>query len=113
MFKRFLPLFGAVCLIASLAALPASAQDKMGKMGKMGKMEEGKKMPMDHGKMKPGMMSGKAVYACAECKMYYSSTDAKKMSYKDSMGHKLKKMMKAPAGYKMGHMGGMKMKGKM
>jgi len=104
MSKGFLKLFAAACLFASVAALPASAQDKMGKMDKK---------PMDQGKMKGGMVAGKTVYACTDCKMYFSSADAKKMGYKDSMGHKLKKMTKVPSGYKMGHMEGAKMKSKM
>ena len=68
------------------------------------------------------------VYVCKDCKMAYSESDAKKMKMKDGMGHKLTKMSKMPAGFKMmggkmgdkmmggdktGKMGGDKMGGKM
>lgn len=81
---------------ASLAADPAMG----GKMG--GSMMHGKMMGKDK------MMHG--VYACKMCKMYYTPMQAKTMGYKDSMGHKLTMMAKAPAGYKMGGSmkGGMK-----
>jgi hypothetical protein len=36
--------------------------------------------------------------------MYYSPKQAKMRKYKDPMGHSLKKMRSAPAGYKMGGM---------
>ncbi len=52
------------------------------------------------------MMAAKTVYVCKDCKAYYSPTTAKKMGYKDSMGHTLVKVSKAPAGY----MDGTKMK---
>jgi hypothetical protein len=52
------------------------------------------------------MMAAKTVYVCKDCKAYYSPTVAKKMGYKDGMGHKLTKMSKAPAGF----MDGSKMK---
>lgn len=42
------------------------------------------------------------VYACKECKLYYSASAAKKMGYKDPMGHMLTRMAKAPAGYRSG-----------
>ena len=44
-------------------------------------------------------MAAKSVYVCKECQAYWSPTAAKKMSYKDGMGHKLTKMSKAPAGF--------------
>ena len=44
----------------------------------------------------------KTVYVCKGCKMHYSTAVAKKMSYKDPMGHKLTRSTKVPAGYKMG-----------
>ncbi len=50
--------------------------------------------------------SAKSVYVCKDCKAYYSAMQAKKMGYKDSMGHTLTKMGKAPAGF----MDGSKMK---
>ena len=46
------------------------------------------------------------VYACKNCKAFYSSAMAKKMGFKDGMGHTLVKVSKAPAGY----MDGSKMK---
>lgn len=70
---------------------------------------------MAHHKMAPKATAGKTVYACTECKMYYPAAQAKKMGYKDSMGHTLTKMSKAPAGFADGSkMGGMDaMHGKM
>ncbi|MBV9850685.1 MAG: hypothetical protein JO250_13510 [Armatimonadetes bacterium] len=58
--------------------------------------------------MKTATASGK-VYVCKQCKAYYSAAAAKKMGYKDPMGHKLVAMSKAPAGY----MNGAKMGNKM
>ncbi|MCW3098325.1 MAG: hypothetical protein JWL77_3943 [Chthonomonadaceae bacterium] len=89
----------ALFAIASLAIStfvihPAAAQDKMG-----GKMDGGK---MSGGKMAAGKMDMKSVYVCKTCKVYYTSSLAKKMAYKDPMGHKLVKMDKAPAGFKDG-----------
>ena len=61
---------------------------------------------MSHSKMahstmhKP--MAAKAVYVCKDCKEFFSATQAKKMGYKDSMGHKLTKMSKTPAGFSDG-----------
>lgn len=62
--------------------------------------------PVTH---KAAAASRKVVYACTECKAYYSASKAKQMGYKDPMGHKLTKMAKAPAGYANGD----KMGGKM
>jgi len=45
------------------------------------------------------MTAAKTVYACKECKEYFSPMQAKKMGYKDGMGHKLTKMSKAPVGF--------------
>lgn len=53
-----------------------------------------------HGMMAPAVKG--PVYACTTCKMYYTPKQAKMMKYMDPMGHKLKKMSKVPAGYKMG-----------
>lgn len=68
-----------------------------------------------HGKMPHKAMVRKTVYACTECKMYYPAAQAKKMGYKDPMGHTLTKMSKIPAGFAKGSkMGGMDaMHGKM
>ena len=60
-------------------------------------------------KHKAAASASKVVYACTECKAYYSAATAKKLGYKDSMGHKLTKMAKAPAGFANGD----KMGGKM
>jgi len=85
---------------------------------------------MAGGKMAAGKMAPKSVYVCKTCKVYFPADAAKKMNYKDGMGHKLVKMDKAPAGFmdgskmkmdKGGKMGGKmeggkmggKMKGKM
>lgn len=56
------------------------------------------------------------VYVCKDCKTYYTAKEAKKMSMKDSMGHKLMKMSSVPSGYMAGDkmkMGGDKAKGEM
>lgn len=45
------------------------------------------------------MMAAKTVYVCKDCKSYYSPMQAKKLGYKDSMGHKLTKMSKVPSGF--------------
>jgi hypothetical protein len=50
---------------------------------------------MAHGKK----MAAHTVYVCKDCKAYYSAMQAKKMGYKDGMGHTLTKMSKAPAGF--------------
>ena len=73
---------------------------KMASM-KMGGKMMGHKMGMDGGKMKMGSrmkMSG-PVYVCPECKTFMSEADAMKMGGKDAMGHMMKKMGKAPAGF--------------
>lgn len=48
------------------------------------------------------MTAANTVYVCKDCKAYYSAAQAKKMGYKDGMGHKLAKMSKAPAGFSDG-----------
>jgi hypothetical protein len=71
-----------------------------------GKMKRTSKMGMDN-KMK---MSA-PVYVCPECKAFMNAADAKKMGGKDAMGHPMKKMDKAPAGFRDASK--MKMGGKM
>ena len=61
---------------------------------------------MAHAKMSHKTMAAKTVYVCKDCKAFYSPAMAKKMGYKDGMGHTLVKQAKAPAGY----MDGSKMK---
>ena len=99
--KRIVALATAALTLASVSA--SLAADKMmgGKMAPGAMMHKGK--PMMGAKMTGG------VYVCKMCKAAYSPAQAKKMGYKDSMGHKLVKMSKAPAGYSMGGMmhGGM------
>lgn len=72
---------------------------------------EGDKQPMVMDKMPPGMkMMGRAVYVCKQCKAAYTPAQARKMGYRDPMGHKMTKMAKLPPGVKMmgkTHMGGM------
>jgi hypothetical protein len=51
--------------------------------------------------------SKRTVFVCTECKEYFSPSAAKKMGYKDSMGHKLVKKHGIPAGFTNGS----KMKG--
>ncbi len=66
--------------------------------------------PMSHPMMHKPMMhkpmgkttASKTVYVCKDCKAYYSAAQAKKMGYKDGMGHKLSQMSKAPAGFSDG-----------
>ena len=99
--RNLIALFAVAALgITTFAISPASAQDKMG--GKMA-----------GGKMAAGKMDMKSVYVCKACKVYYSSSMAKKMAYKDPMGHKLVKMSKSPAGFKDGSKMGMEKGGKM
>ena len=43
--------------------------------------------------------AAKTVYVCKDCKEYFSAMQAKKMGYKDGMGHKLTKVAKAPTGF--------------
>ncbi len=93
----------AICF-GSLHASPVSAQDKMS------------------GGTKPAVKKdtrASNVYVCKACKFYYPADAAKKLHYKDPMGHKLVHADKAPVGYKDGSktkmdskMGG-KMGGKM
>ena len=47
-------------------------------------------------------LSKKTVYVCTECKEYFSPRAARKMGYKDSMGHKLVKKHGIPAGFTNG-----------
>jgi hypothetical protein len=84
----------ALTLVTASASL-AFAQDRMSG----GKMQGAK---MQGGKM----MAGKMVYACKDCKMYFSAADARKMKMKDPMGHKMTRMSMASArrmGMKMGN----------
>ncbi len=91
----------ALTLVSASAGLTQMSEKPM--MHKPMKHTMGK--PMKHTMGKP-MMAAKAVYVCKTCKAYYSPMAAKKMGYKDPMGHKLTKMSKAPAGF----MDGSKMK---
>ncbi len=43
--------------------------------------------------------AAQTVYVCKDCKEYYSASSAKKLGYKDGMGHTLTKVSKVPAGY--------------
>jgi cytochrome c553 len=51
--------------------------------------------PTMHGKK----MAAKTVYVCNTCHAYYTPAMAKKLKYKDDMGHTLVKSAKVPAGY--------------
>jgi len=55
-----------------------------------------------HGKKAPSH----AAYVCKACKAFCTPLAAKKMGYKDGMGHPLTRVKKTPAGY----MDGSKMK---
>jgi len=83
--------------IAGVALVTASAS-----FAQMARPMMHKPMPAMH----KTMAAAKGVYVCKTCKAYYSPTAAKKMGYKDGMGHKLTKMSKVPAGF----MDGSKMK---
>ena len=64
------------------------------------------------GKMHAKSAATSKVYICTKCKEYYSAASAKKMGYKDDMGHKLVATSKAPSGFANGDKaGGMKMGG--
>jgi len=84
---RLAGVFAAVAL-AALSAAPVAQAAPAGKMA--------------HSKK----MAAHTVYVCKDCKAFYSPAMAKKMGYKDGMGHTLVKQAKAPAGY----MDGSKMK---
>ncbi len=91
--RTFAAGIAALTLVTASATL-ALAQDKM---------HGGK---MHGGKMMGHKMMGKMVYACKECKMYYSAADAKMMKMMDPMGHKMMRVSMADAkkmGMKMGH----------
>lgn len=81
---------------AALAALSAAPVAQAAPAGKMAHSN------MAHSKK----MAAHTVYVCKDCKAFYSPATAKKMGYKDGMGHKLVKEAKTPAGY----MDGSKMK---
>ena len=84
---RLAGVFAAVAL-AALSAAPAAQAAPASKIA--------------HSKK----MVAHTVYVCKDCKAFYSPVMAKKMGYKDSMGHTLVKQAQAPAGY----MDGSKMK---
>ncbi len=93
MFKQIIP---ALALGLALTAAGTIAQAAPAHKPMMKKPMAGKKM------------AAKTVYVCKMCKQTYTPMQAKKMGYKDGMGHKLTPMSKAPAGYQpggMGHMG--------
>ncbi len=60
------------------------------------------KKPMAHKKM-----AANSVYVCKDCHETFTPMQAKKMGYKDPMGHTLTKMSKAPAGFTPGGTGKM------
>jgi hypothetical protein len=78
----------AALALAIAFAAAAHAQTTTGS-----KMSSDKKASMSSSKM------AGPVYACSKCKVYTSPEMAKKMGYKDAMGHKLVKMSAVPAGY--------------
>ncbi len=55
-----------------------------------------------HKPMAHTRMAAKTVYVCKACKETFTPMQAKKLGYKDPMGHTLTKMSKAPAGYTPG-----------
>lgn len=95
--KRF-ALTAAVAALALTAALPGLAAPKMMHASPMAAHSKMMPSKMSHSKM----AASKMVYVCTKCKEYWTPTQAKKMGYKDSMGHKLTKMSKKPAGFMAG-----------
>ena len=81
-------------LAAGLALFSASAAQAQQKPMSHPMMHK----PMMHKPMGK-MTAAKTVYVCKTCKEYFSPMSAKKMGYKDGMGHKLTKMSKAPVGF--------------
>lgn len=91
--------------------MPSAAAQKMGGKDAMGHMmTKADKAPMGFMDASKGKMKSKTkrdskmkmsgpVYACPECKTFMGAKDAEKMGGKDAMGHMMKKMDKAPAGY--------------
>ena len=87
--KKMIAVAAALTVLSASAGLAQTAKPTMHK-------------PMKHAMAKPmghSMMAAKTVYVCKDCKEYWPAAEAKKMGYKDSMGHKLTKMSKAPAGF--------------
>ena len=77
--------------LGSLRVNPSLAQNKPAGDHSAKKMADGKKDTR-----------ASNVYVCKACKTYFPSAAAKKMGYKDPMGHKLVHANKAPVGYKDG-----------
>ncbi len=71
----------ALAALALLSAMPPAAAAPAPKKGHSAKT------------------AARTVYVCTECREYFSADAAKKMSYKDGMGHPLTKTAKAPAGF--------------
>ncbi len=88
----------AAAALAALSAAPVAQAAPAGKMAHSNMAHSN----MAHSKK----MAAHTVYVCKDCKAFYSPATAKKMGYKDGMGHKLVKEAKTPAGY----MDGSKMK---
>ena len=76
--KSRIAAFLAVVAIGSLSAVQAAPHSKIG-----------------HSKT----MAAHTVYVCNDCHAFYSPAMAKKMGYKDSIGHMLVKQSKAPTGF--------------
>ncbi|HEY3412349.1 MAG TPA: hypothetical protein VGM51_04720 [Armatimonadota bacterium] len=68
-------------------------------------MRPGMNPGMMPGKKAPGrQMMGRAVYVCRKCEQAWTPAQARKMGYKDPMGHRLFRVAKLPPGMKMGRM---------
>ncbi len=98
--------FRTATVVAAALSVLATAGSPMVKADNS--MMSTPKMAMSH-----KMAMHKTVYVCTTCKAYYSPTAAKKMGYKDAMGHKLTKMSSVPSGYSDGSKMGSKMGAKM
>lgn len=90
MFKQIIPAL-ALALIAGANSTQAAPMHK-----------PMAKKPMAHNKM-----AVNTVYVCKDCRETFTPMQAKKMGYKDPMGHTLTKMSKAPAGFTPGGTGKM------
>ncbi len=105
--KQIAAVTAALTVLSASAGIAQMSKPMMHKpMPKMSKPMMHKPMPKMSKPMMHKPMMAKGVYVCKMCKAYYTPMQAKKMGYKDSMGHKLTKMSKTPAGY----MDGSKMK---
>lgn len=103
--RRWIPILAAAVFCVGIAprvnALPKEGAERPATRKTMPGM---RKMPAKK-------MMAKGVYVCKVCKVAYTPAQARKMGYKDPMGHRMTRMAKLPPGVRM--MGKTPMKGKM